>query len=205
MLRVEAIKQSARAAESLFSNAIVSQCCIHATICLREGFETRPQRCYLAPMNLISVLRPETRRLLKIFGTAAMAAALAACANTGKTRSLSFGSDTASIATNVNRYLWTASLETIDFMPLESADPTAGVIITDWHASEAVPTERFRTNVLILDSSLRADALRVRVFRQVQEAETGEWVDAPINPNTAREVENAILTRARELKLNSTS
>ncbi len=153
----------------------------------------------------MNVLRPETRRLIKIFGIAACAAALAACANTGSSRSLSLGGgDPASLATNVNRYLWTASLETIDFMPLDSADPAAGVIITDWHASDAVPTERFRTNVLILDSSLRADALRVRVFRQVQEPETGDWVDAPINPNTAREVENAILTRARELKLNST-
>ena len=108
------------------------------------------------------------------------------------------------MAASVNRYLWTASLETIDFMPFSSVDPVAGVIITEWYASPAVPTERFRANVLILDSALRADALRVRLFKQVRSG-AGDWIDAPTNPNTAREVENAILTRARELRLNSIS
>ena len=146
-------------------------------------------------------MRSDTIRLVKIFGTAALAAILAACANTGSSSPSTATSATQSSST-VNRYLWKASLETIDFMPIEEVDPIAGVIITDWYASNAAPNERFRANVLILDSVLRADALRVRVFKQVQTA-TGEWVDAPVNPNTAREVENAILTRARELRLNS--
>ena len=47
----------------------------------------------------------------------------------------------------------------------------------------------------------RADALRVSVFRQVQ-GEDGAWTDASVNPATAREIENAILTRARQLRLN---
>lgn len=149
------------------------------------------------------MLRPETRRLFKIFGTAAAAAALAACANSGG-RDSGASAGTQATQSTVNRFLWTASLETIEFMPLQSVDPVAGVIITDWHANRAAPNERFRTNVLILDTALRADALKVRVFKQVQ-SPSGQWVDAPINPNTAREVENAILTRARELKLNSIS
>ena len=151
-------------------------------------------------------MRAETERLLKIFGTAALAAALAACANTGGSpgRDVALSSSTqGGMVAGVNRYLWTASLETIDFMPIADVDPVAGVIITEWYASQAAPNARFRTNVLILDSALRADALRVRVFKQMQSPTTGEWVDAPTNPNTAREVENAILTRARELRLNS--
>ena len=103
----------------------------------------------------------------------------------------------------MNRYLWTASLETINFMPISSVDPVAGVIITDWFASQAAPNERFRANVLVLDTALRADALRVRIFKQVQDPTTGLWNDQLANPNTARELENAILTRARELRLNA--
>ncbi|MEO1658763.1 MAG: DUF3576 domain-containing protein [Pseudomonadota bacterium] len=143
----------------------------------------------------------DTHRLVKVVVVAALAAALAACANSGNSTSnaaseLQYG--------QVNKYLWTASLQTIDFMPLDAVDPQAGVILTDWFASSEVPNERFRTNVLILGNTLRADALRVRVFKQVQ-SPSGSWVDAPINPNTEREVENAILTRAREIRLNSLS
>lgn len=147
--------------------------------------------------------RPEKLRLFKIFGTAALAAALAACANTNDGPNLRLGaSDKTGAVTTVNRYLWNASLETISFMPIETVDPVAGVITSDWFASAQAPDERFRTNVLILDTSLRADALAVRVFRQTRDA-SGTWNDAQTNPNTAREIENAILTRARELRLNA--
>ncbi|MEM8988611.1 MAG: DUF3576 domain-containing protein [Pseudomonadota bacterium] len=105
-------------------------------------------------------------------------------------------------ATAVNRYLWVASLETLDFMPLEDADPYSGIILTNWYANPERPSERFKTTVYILDSRLRADALRVSVFRQVA-ANAGGWVDASVDVRTATEIENAILTRARELRLNS--
>ena len=104
-------------------------------------------------------------------------------------------------ATTVNRYLWAASLETLDFLPVNSADPIAGLIISDWYVNPEVPNERFKTTVYILDSALRADALRVSVFRQERD-ELGAWIDASVNPATAREIENAILTRARQLRLN---
>ncbi|MCQ8186284.1 DUF3576 domain-containing protein [Parvularcula maris] len=149
-------------------------------------------------------MRSEHHRLFKIFGTAALAAILAACANTGEGRDLNVGaSDGTRAVTTVNRYLWTASLETINFMPIDTVDPVAGVLTTDWFASAQAPNERFRTNVLVLDTALRADALKVNVFRQVQDPATGRWSDAATNPNTAREIENAILTRARELRLNA--
>jgi hypothetical protein len=99
----------------------------------------------------------------------------------------------------VNPYLWRASLDTLNFMPLESADPVGGTIITDWYADPSVPGERFKATVYILDVNLRADALNVSIFRQVQQG--GAWVDAPVNDATEAQIENAILQRARQLRL----
>lgn len=107
-----------------------------------------------------------------------------------------------SSAATVNRYLWAASLETLDFLPVFSADPIAGLIITDWYANPEAPNERFKSTVYILDTALRADALRVSVFRQERSADGATWIDAAVNPATPREIENAILTRARQLRLN---
>ncbi|MEL6360426.1 MAG: DUF3576 domain-containing protein [Pseudomonadota bacterium] len=104
-------------------------------------------------------------------------------------------------AATVNRYLWSASLETLDFLPVFSADPIAGLIITDWYANPEIPQERFKVSVYILDSALRADALRVSVFKQAQN-DDGRWIDTVVNPATQREIENSILTRARQLRLN---
>ena len=99
----------------------------------------------------------------------------------------------------VNGYLWRASLDTLAFMPLASADPYGGVIITDWYASPEVPDERFKATVYILDTRLRADGLNVTLFKQV--AANGAWVDAAPSPQTETDLENAILTRARQLRL----
>jgi hypothetical protein len=99
----------------------------------------------------------------------------------------------------VNAYLWRASLDTIAFMPLASADPFGGVIITDWYSPPESQTERFKMSVMIVDRTLRADAVRVSVFRQVQNS-AGDWTDAPVEAKTAVDLENAILTRAREMR-----
>jgi hypothetical protein len=100
----------------------------------------------------------------------------------------------------VNGFLWRASLDTINFMPLSEVDPFGGVIITDWYANPQMPTERFKLTVYILDTRLRADALAVNVFRQVRN-EAGEWMDGETGAQTALEIENAILTRARQLRI----
>lgn len=99
----------------------------------------------------------------------------------------------------VNSFLWRATLDTLSFMPLESADPFGGVIITDWYSDPTTPTERFKATVYILDTRLRADALNVSIFRQQQQG--GAWVDATVDPATEIQIENAILTRARQLRL----
>ena len=100
----------------------------------------------------------------------------------------------------VNAYLWRASLDTINFIPLVSADPFGGVIITDWYTPSEAPTERMKVQVTILDRELRADGVRVAVFKQ-QASPKGGWVDAPVDPHTNTDIENAILTRARQLRI----
>ncbi|MFM8820640.1 MAG: DUF3576 domain-containing protein [Phenylobacterium sp.] len=103
---------------------------------------------------------------------------------------------------SVNGYLWRAALDTLSFMPLASADPYGGVIITDWYVNPEKPGERFKATVYILDSRLRADGLNVALFRQVRDG-SGAWTDAEINPQTEIDLENAILTRARQVRLSN--
>ena len=100
----------------------------------------------------------------------------------------------------VNGFLWRASLDTMSFMPLASADPFGGVIITDWYTPQEVPKERFKVTVYILGRELRADGVRASVFRQVQDG-AGTWVDADVETKTNSELENAILVRARQLRI----
>ena len=107
--------------------------------------------------------------------------------------------DTAETGIGVNAFLWRASLDTIGFMPLASADAFGGVILTDWYAPPESPNERFKMTVMIQDRTLRADAIRVSVFRQVQNT-AGDWIDSPVDQKTSTDMENAILTRARELR-----
>ncbi len=102
----------------------------------------------------------------------------------------------------VNAFLWRGSLETIDFIPLVSADPFGGLIITDWYHSTEAPSERVKVQVLIRDTTLRADGVKAFVYRQVRD-DQGDWLDAPVDPETGRQLENKILTRARELRIAS--
>ncbi len=102
----------------------------------------------------------------------------------------------------VNAYLWRASLDVIvdNKWPVGSADPFGGLIITDWFSFAESPNERLKLQILILGRDLRADALRVSVIRQAQAGARG-WVEAPVDPKTPTEIENAILTRARQLRI----
>lgn len=99
----------------------------------------------------------------------------------------------------VNALLWRASLDTINFMPVTSADPFGGVIITDWYAPAETPNERFKLNIYILGRELRADGVKVAVFRQRRDT-AGNWADAAVETRTPTDVENAILARARQIR-----
>lgn len=108
--------------------------------------------------------------------------------------------DSGGTGIGVNAFLWRASLDTLSFMPLASADPFGGVIITEWYSPPQSPKERFKVNVFILGRELRADGVRASIFRQVRD-ETGAWTDAPSSEDSNTEMENAILTRARQLRI----
>lgn len=99
----------------------------------------------------------------------------------------------------VNAYLWRASLETLSFMPLAQVDSNGGVVVTDWYINPQTPNERVKVAVNILDTDLRADALRVSVNRQ--ELGAAGWSDVPVRAGTVQKLEETILERARTIRL----
>lgn len=107
--------------------------------------------------------------------------------------------DDGSTGIGVNSFLWRASLDTVSFMPLASADPFGGVIITDWYSAPSSPNERFKVNIFILDKQLVSNGVKVRVFRQT--STRGGWKDSTVADDTATQMEDAILTRARQLRV----
>ena len=98
----------------------------------------------------------------------------------------------------VNSFLWRAAVDTVSFAPLLQANPSSGVIITDWYTNPRTPTERVKLTVSVLDRDLRADALRVAAARQVYQ--NGAWTDAPVTAATVQKLEDIIMTRARDLR-----
>ena len=121
---------------------------------------------------------------------------LAACGGNSRPRADLAAAQVSTIG--VNSYLWRASLEAVAFAPLLQADSAGGVIVTDWYANPSNPQERVKMTISILDTDLRADALRVAASRQV--AQGGAWVDAPVQAATVQKLEDIILTKARELR-----
>ena len=107
------------------------------------------------------------------------------------------GPSEAGAALGVNAYLWRGALDTLSFMPLASADPFGGVIITDWYQPPAGPGERFKAPAYILGRQLRADGIKVSI--------NGRWQDAAVSPVTTSDIENKVLARARELRSQTAS
>ncbi len=99
----------------------------------------------------------------------------------------------------VNSFLWRATLDTLSFMPISSADPFGGVILTDWYTDPSATNERVKVNAFILNRELKADGIRVRTFRQVLRG--GVWTDTEVSEDTARQLEDTVLTRARQLRI----
>lgn len=119
---------------------------------------------------------------------------------------LTMSTDTISGRTNdtggnvVNRYLWQASLDTLKFAPLLSSDGPGGMLITDWY-QPANAKDRLKIQVRIKDRQLRSDAIEVTVYKQVKQ--NSGWVDSGIDLKASRELENIILLKAREVRVNS--
>jgi len=108
------------------------------------------------------------------------------------------GAGTAGSGIGVNAFLWRGALDTIGFMPLASADPFGGVIITDWYTPPGTSGERFKATIYILSRDLRSDGLRVNIYRQV--LQNGQWVDATVAESTVGDIENKVLARARDMR-----
>ena len=108
---------------------------------------------------------------------------------------------TAKISMSVNPFLWRASLETIDFMPLSSADQVGGIIITDWYSTSGNEMERCKLNIFITGLNLKTENLRVVSF--CQEYKNPTWVNKDMDKENNIKIENAILNKAKKLRLQS--
>lgn len=100
---------------------------------------------------------------------------------------------------NVNAYLWRAALDSVHKMPLISADPFGGVILTDWYKATPNSKERYKLSIYIIGAQMRSDAVRVAAFKQELKG-NGEWQDVDVGTDLASEVEDKILLRARAIK-----
>ena len=137
------------------------------------------------------------RTLLSGLFAAALLAACSSSRDRAETRVVE------EVSGGVNPYLWRATLDTLDPLPITSVDPIGGVILYDWFSFEDAPNERIKATVYILDTRLRADGVKVSVFRQ--ELAEGVWTDASVSPDTGIQLENSILERARALKVSEIS
>lgn len=102
---------------------------------------------------------------------------------------------------NVNSYLWRATLDTVAQMPIISADPFGGTILTDWYVENEKSQERFKLNVFVIGAELRADAIKVSAFKQKKVR--GAWGETLNAPELSQAIEDKILLKAREIKFNS--
>lgn len=139
-------------------------------------------------------------RMLAFALIAALPLGVAGCSG-GDDRPQAALAPSATTMIGVNGYLWRAALESLSFMPMAQVDSAGGVIVTDWYANPAAPTERMKLTVTILDADLRADALRVAASRQLYNG--GQWLEAPVQAATVQRLEEIILTRARENRRNA--
>ena len=107
----------------------------------------------------------------------------------------------ASLGMPINTYLWRGALETISFMPLSSADPIGGTILTDWYSTTNNENERCKLNIIITGLELQTQNLKVTSF--CQDYKNDRWVNKEVDANNNIKIENAILNKAKKLKLQS--
>ena len=112
------------------------------------------------------------------------------------------GGGFATVGMPINPYLWSASLETLSFIPLSSADPFGGTIFTDWYSTEANENERCKINIFISGAELKTQNLRAASFCEI--FKNNKWVGVKTNNQDNIDLENAILNKAKKLKLKNT-
>ena len=100
----------------------------------------------------------------------------------------------------VNSYLWRGGLEAVSFLPKDRLDPFGGTISTQWHVLPEAPKEQFRIEIFILSQQMRSDAVKVSIFKRMKDV-NGHWKDENVDPETIEKFEEAILTKARALRI----
>ena len=104
-------------------------------------------------------------------------------------------------AIGVNALLWQAAVDTVSFLPLAQVKPEVGIIITDWYTAPSSPNERIKLNVYVLSAELRADGVRVQVFKETRPNPSSPWLAVTAAPEVGKQLQDTIITRARQLTL----
>ena len=105
------------------------------------------------------------------------------------------------VGMSINTYLWRGALETINFMPLNSADPIGGTILTDWYSTSTNENERCKLNIFITGKELKTQNLKVTSF--CQNFKNQKWVNIEVDKDNNIKLENAILNKAKKIRLQS--
>ena len=104
-----------------------------------------------------------------------------------------------SISLNINPFIWQASLDILSStMPLASVDSNSGIIITDWYNLKGKENERIKISILVSTQELRADGIKVSMFKQILKSNT--WKNVNVNPNVVQKLERKIITKAGSLQ-----
>ena len=101
----------------------------------------------------------------------------------------------------INALLWRASLDILSTIPLDDVDTFGGTIVTEWYQLKKTSDERIKMTAFVLDRELRADGIRVVVY--VQKRIGDNWQDSGIDAEMGKQMEEVILTRAREIRASS--
>ena len=94
------------------------------------------------------------------------------------------------VTLEVNKYIWRASLDVLNFLPIQSVDPFSGVIVTGFGTPPG-GGRSYRAVIYVQDAALDARSLKVALATR----------SGPVSADTVRAVEDAILTRARQLRI----
>ena len=103
-----------------------------------------------------------------------------------------------SVGLPINALLWRASLDIMSTIPLDDVDTFGGTIVTEWYQLNKTSDERIKMTAFVLDRELRADGIRVIVY--VQKRIGNSWQDSGTDSEMGKQIEELILTRAREIR-----
>lgn len=98
---------------------------------------------------------------------------------------------------NVNKYLFQAAIDVLDFAPLASADSTSGIIITEWYSPKGQPNTQFKINVFIKDEVISSEAADVKAYERTKI--DGKWSKDYKESAIGSILEDKIIRKARAL------